>query len=92
MQSWMMDSFLQTNIEKQNKCLNNDLTDANHRMEDLNSALADAGMYNCTCHMCNHSIATFATQKSCKCTNMRVSTVKTNQGTHMVQKIEVDIY
>ena len=30
-------------MEKQNKCLNNDLTDANHRMEDLNAALSDAG-------------------------------------------------
>ena len=35
--------YFQSNMEKQNKCLNNDLTDANHRMEDLNAALSDAG-------------------------------------------------
>ena len=31
-------------MEKQNKCLTNDLTDANHRMEDLNGALSDADL------------------------------------------------
>ena len=32
----------QANVEKQNKCLTNDLADANHRHEELQVALGDA--------------------------------------------------
>ena len=33
---------IQANVEKQNKCLLNDIADANHRHEELQSAIGDA--------------------------------------------------
>ena len=35
-------SKIQANVEKQNKCLLNDIADANHRHEELQSAIGDA--------------------------------------------------
>ena len=34
--------LLQATVEKQNKCLLNDIADANHRHEELQSAIGDA--------------------------------------------------